>query len=122
MAEDHIKPESKFNAAPYLAPQGTDLEQDILLVPGRDSTTEEKILYCKRMRVHYANHLHALKQYRDVLGRGEAGRHASIAITELENVRFRLGMVLQELGLDNPYPNGNDPTTAKVDPPTDVAK
>ncbi len=96
------------------------LDQDVELVPGKSSSLEDKIKYAKLMRVHYANHLNALKQYRAVLNKGEAGRHASIAITELENVRFRLGMVLQELGLDNPYPNGNNPDNALVDPPTDV--
>ena len=42
-------------------------------------------------------------------------------IDYLKNARHWIGEDLSRLGTARPYPNGDDVTTTKVDPPTDVA-
>lgn len=41
-------------------------------------------------------------------------------LQKLREARMWLGMCLQVLNEENPYPHGNDPTTTKIDPPADM--
>lgn len=84
--------------------------------------SEAAIVTAKEFRVALDAELQKLKAFRDSLGRGDAGRHASLSVTALEDAILRLGMVLKELGTENPYPNSYKPENTIVDPTADGLK
>lgn len=83
---------------------------------------ETEIVKAKELRVALDAVLQDSKAFRDSLGRGEAGRHASLSVTATEDAIMRLGMVLKELGRENPYPNSYKPENATVEPTADGLK
>lgn len=76
-------------------------------------TNEQKILDVKRCRVILFEALQELRKL-------EPSREIALAITNLQQARFWLGEALNVLGAENPYPNGNNPNTAIVDPKSDT--
>lgn len=59
-----------------------------------------------------------LKEFNDV---NEVMANSRIAFRHIEDAKMRLGQVLHHMAAPNPYPQGNDPTTAAVDPQADTA-
>ena len=51
-----------------------------------------------------------------------ASRERSLAITKLQEAVMWLGMDLKRLNEADPYPNGKDPSTDKIDPTADDLK
>jgi hypothetical protein len=86
------------------------------------SLEDYQIIKTKTLRVALDEQLQEVKLLRDVLGRGDAGRQASIAVTDLESTIMRLGMVLKEIGNPSPYPNSYNPNNTVVDPTADNLK
>lgn len=52
----------------------------------------------------------------------EVMANQKLAYRHVEDAKMRLGQVLHHMAAPNPYPQGNDPTTAKVDPQADTKK
>jgi len=50
-----------------------------------------------------------------------SSRALALARTASERSKMFLGLVLKELGTDNPYPNSQDPTNTKIEPTADKA-
>lgn len=78
----------------------------------------ENILEVKRLRQEGQVLIDKTKSIKDEKG----GRERALAITKFQEARMWLGMALQEMGQENPYPTGCDPTTDKIDPPADLPK
>lgn len=59
----------------------------------------------KSLREVYRTLEERLNYLKDSVGRGEAGRYVSLALTETESSRHWLGEALGALGLESPYKN-----------------
>lgn len=91
-------------------PEGTTPQ-----VGTRLPTVEDRILENKVTRVQLD------KVIQELRSSPYQSRERSLAITKLQEARHWLGEDLNQAGAPYPYPQGNDPKTTKVDPPTDVA-
>lgn len=83
---------------------------------------EPEIVKAKELRVKLDGTLQELKEFKKSLGQSEAGRHSALSVTATEDAIMRLGMVLKELGRENPYPNSYHPSNATVEPTADGLK